>query len=77
MPLISPTVGLAEIYLNGERKCKIQCCECGRAPTFCVAGVREDIFYATQKDIFQTVNEEDLGKVPNTLVLGFAINVMV
>lgn len=41
------------------------------APKFCVAAVRKDIFYATQKDIFQPVNEKDLGKVANTVVSGF------
>lgn len=42
-----------------------------RALKFCVAGVREDMFYATRKVRFQPVNEEDLGKVPNTVVLSF------
>lgn len=43
--------------------------------TLCVAGVREDIFYPTQKDIYQLVNEEDLGEVLNSFT--FHINVMV
>lgn len=38
---------------------------------FCVAGVREDMFYATRKVRFQPVNEEDPGKVRNTVVLSF------
>lgn len=42
-----------------------------RALRFCVAGVIEDVFYATWKYRFQPVNEEDLGKVPNTVVSGF------
>lgn len=37
----------------------------------CVAGVRADMFHATRKVRFQPVNEEDLGKVPNAVILSF------
>lgn len=45
-----------------------------RALKFCVAGVREDMLYATRKVRFQAVNEEDPGKVQIQL---FHVNVMV
>lgn len=76
MRFISAAVRLVEIYSNSKRKCKVQCWERGRIKDrrtlkFCVAGVREDMFYATRKVRFQPVNEENPGKVPNTIVLSF------